>query len=254
MKKAVLTVSVLLFMVTITIITADDWGDTNASFADISLVMEAYGFAGIVPEPDSPFMSALKSDIARQVGAFEKSPAIDTAAEFLTAALFSDLLPQDPEKQETVIQHLSFGSAGARKIAAIWFEKSATSGISFDEPVNYIAKKADVPKESLHYFYRAAITDKIAGIAAQSFKDAAPGYFTYPKSSSGGSKDEHVVAIITRYFCYPTKENFSTVSSAVNYFGRKGTTSQRDMAQFRILVSFLEKLSPQLRKRITAEL
>lgn len=235
-------------------LSADDWGDSNASCIDVPQVMRAYDIQDLSAFSSSAYFGMIKPDIAKTVGAFADSPGIDTAEEFLTALFYSSVLPSDNEKKEIVLQQLSEGSAGARKIAALWFKKRADKSESFEKAIAWIVVKSSVSRDSLFYFYREAISETISKKAALLLKDAPYEYFTIPSEIISSKKREHIVKVITDYYIDPVSSNEQKLADAVNYFGRKGAAKPADMERFGMLVALLAELSPDLKSRIASKL
>ncbi|HRX15533.1 MAG TPA: hypothetical protein P5123_04400 [Spirochaetota bacterium] len=234
-------------------ISADDWGDSNASCIDLALVMRAYDITDFSTFDSSAYIGMIKPDVAKIVGAFANTPSIDTPEELLTALFYSSILPSDDEKKETILQQISQGSAGARKIAALWFKKGADKSESFEKAIIWIAAKSSVPRDSLFYFYREAISETVSQKASLLLKNAPYEYFTLP-AGIASSKKEHIVKVITDYYIDPVSSKEQRLIDSVNYFGKKGAAKPADMERFRMLVTLLADLSPDLKDRIEKKL
>lgn len=236
----------------------DEWNDAQAVLIDTARAMRAYGFSDGTFNAQASIVEKLKSGVVEKVGAFENAPVIDTKEEFLTAAFYSKLEPEKPEMKAVISQELSTGSSGARKIGAMWLKKRVDRGKTYNDVISYISTSSNLTEEQLLAYYREAISAEIDSIVASVMKDIPRKYYSYfrdgdPENTSS-ENNVNAIDLIKEYYIQPSEGNYKNLVSAVRYFGKKGTESQRGLVRFRAFVSILEELSPHLKEQITKDI
>ncbi|MFW5808015.1 MAG: hypothetical protein ACOC2H_08915 [Spirochaetota bacterium] len=247
----------LLFLVfNISLCAQDDWGDTEARLPDTSRIMKAYGFSGGTLTRSAAIIDTLNDETAENTGLIEKTPVVDTAEEFITAAFFSQIVPENPDSRDMLTGELPPGRTGSLMVGAMWLKKGANMRKEYDRALTYIVRHSTASKEQITEYYRLAVSARIEEITARVLAGVPKSYYTYTRERETAQTDgsANAIDILKRYYTHPSDETYASLVEAVRRIGEKGTKSDKDMTRFRLLVRIIDDISPDLRKRIAADM
>lgn len=240
----------VVFILLVSTVVAQENEPTQATYINISRVLMACGVSSASIRVDAEIERNLDAEDIRTIGSFEAGEHIDTPAEFVTAVFYSKHIPRRIEDHQILVEELSIGRMGGIRLGAMWLRKRIDDNQDYDKAIEYIKRKSELSDGDIQSYYRDALSAEVDEAALRIIGDSPRKRFTYGEAPS----EKNAIDVLKNYYVEPTDSNYKELLTAVDALGKADQKIPANRVRFVQFVRIIEKLSPDLRKRIAKDI